>query len=277
LIPTFELPNGTRLQDEIRAEAWSGFVLCALQPVEKGMVSSDFFITLSEASSSRYEHLREHHVVIGRVAEDSENALRRLSDAFVDEQNRPLLDIRLRKTVVLVYPPGFRRPTLSEIEACRGKVSDPNLDVPPVEWDQIEERPSIFSDIKTTAEQDPSRQARLLAENRAVKLEILGQLSSADAKPKENVLFVCKLNPVTTSKNLNLIFSRFGEIVECEVKRDSKTKESLGYAFIEFKEKANCEEAYRKMQDVVVDGRRIRVDFSQSEGKKSSNVYLDIA
>lgn len=31
-------------------------------------------------------------------------------------------------------------------------------------------------------------------------------------KPPENVLFVCKLNPVTREEDLELIFSKFGEI-----------------------------------------------------------------
>lgn len=31
-------------------------------------------------------------------------------------------------------------------------------------------------------------------------------------KPEDNVLFVCKLNPVTTDEDLEVIFSRFGTI-----------------------------------------------------------------
>lgn len=43
-------------------------------------------------------------------------------------------------------------------------------------------------------------------------LEMVGDLPHADIRPDENVLFVCKLNPVTTAEDLELIFSRFGEI-----------------------------------------------------------------
>jgi peptidyl-prolyl cis-trans isomerase-like 4 len=56
----------------------------------------------------------------------------------------------------------------------------------------------------------------------------------SDEKPPDNVLFVCKLNPVTTDEDLEMIFSQCGEIVECEVIRDRRTKASLQYAFIEF-------------------------------------------
>ncbi len=42
-------------------------------------------------------------------------------------------------------------------------------------------------------------------------------------KPPVEVLFVAKLNPVTTDDDLELIFSRFGPIKECAIIRDFKT------------------------------------------------------
>lgn len=100
-------------------------------------------------------------------------------------------------------------------------------------------------------------------------------------KPPENVLFVCKLNPITTEEDLEIIFSRFGEIkrykqltynsdsrsYSCEVIKDWKTGESLCYAFIEFASRDQCENAYFKMDNVLIDDRRIHVDFSQSVSK----------
>ena len=50
------------------------------------------------------------------------------------------------------------------------------------------------------------------ASARALTLEIIGDIASANLKPPENILFVCKLNPVTRDEDLELIFSRFGEI-----------------------------------------------------------------
>jgi len=101
----------------------------------------------------------------------------------------------------------------------------------------------------------------------------VGDLPFAEVKPPENVLFVCKLNPVTRDEDLELIFSRFGPIVRCacrgapctasappshvyrarrlahaccacsaQVIRDYKSGESLCYAFIEFENKEDCEE-----------------------------------
>jgi len=41
----------------------------------------------------------------------------------------------------------------------------------------------------------------------------VGDIPDADIKPEDNVLFVCKLNPVTTEEDLEIIFSRFGKIL----------------------------------------------------------------
>jgi peptidyl-prolyl cis-trans isomerase-like 4 len=98
-------------------------------------------------------------------------------------------------------------------------------------------------------------------------LEMVGDIPDAEAKPPENVLFVCKLNPVTTDEDLEIIFSRFGAICSCEVIRDQKTGDSLQYAFIEFENEEDCTKAYFKMDNVLIDDRRIHVDFSQSLAK----------
>lgn len=43
----------------------------------------------------------------------------------------------------------------------------------------------------------------------------VGDIPDADIKPPDNVLFVCKLNPVTQDQDLEIIFSRFGPIKRC--------------------------------------------------------------
>ncbi len=117
------------------------------------------------------------------------------------------------------------------------------------------------------------------AQASALTLEMVGDLPFANVRPPENVLFVCKLNPVTRDEDLELIFSRFGTIISCQVIRDKKTGDSLQYAFIEFDKREEAEQvsdlqssftskglneisqAYFKMQNVLVDDRRIWVDL----------------
>lgn len=105
------------------------------------------------------------------------------------------------------------------------------------------------------------------AKTKSIILETLNDLPDADLKPPENVLFVCKLNSVTTERDLETIFSVYGSIKKCDVIRDWRTGQSLQYAFIEYETKAACEEAYFKMDNALIDDRRIHVDFSQSVSK----------
>lgn len=135
----------------------------------------------------------------------------------------------------------------------------------------------------TQEEQHEKLRREREARAQALTLEIVGDLPYAEVKPPENVLFVCKLNPVTEGQespqvfhrlqarlttyldeDLDLIFSRFGKIISCEVIRDKRTGDSLQYAFIEFEDQKACEQAYFKMQGVLIDDHRIHVDFSQS-------------
>ena len=76
---------------------------------------------------------------------------------------------------------------------------------------------------------------------------------------------------MSSDEDLNLIFSRFGKILSCEVIRDKRTGDSLQYAFIEFEHQKDCEQAYFKMQGVLIDDHRIHVDFSQSVSKLSDS------
>lgn len=71
---------------------------------------------------------------------------------------------------------------------------------------------------------------------------MIGDIPFAAVRPPENILFVCKLNPVTMDEDLELIFSRFGKILSCEVVRDKKSGDSLQYAFIEFDEQDSAEQ-----------------------------------
>jgi hypothetical protein len=71
---------------------------------------------------------------------------------------------------------------------------------------------------------------------------MIGDIPFAAVRPPENILFVCKLNPVTADEDLELIFSRFGKILSCEVVRDKKSGDSLQYAFIEFDEQDSAEQ-----------------------------------
>ncbi|XP_039495598.1 peptidyl-prolyl cis-trans isomerase sig-7 [Drosophila santomea] len=229
--------------------------MLSLVSAGKNLVGSQFFLTLGENLTS----LDGNHCVIGEVVEGHE-VLRKLNDAIVDDSFRPYQDIRITHTVVLEDP--FPNP--------RG-LQAPSRSPSPSAERLINGRIAADEDIDDTDGMTAEELQEMLAEReakaRATILEIVGDLPDADMAPPENVLFVCKLNPVTTDDDLEIIFSSFGVLKGCEVIRDRKTGDSLQYAFVEFEEQKSCEAAYFKMDNVLIDDRRIHVDFSQSVSK----------
>ena len=224
---------------------------------DERVASSQFLITLGE----NIDQLDGKAAIFGEVVEGFD-ALEKINAAFIDHSGRPLQDIRLLHTVVLDDP--FDDPP--------GLIEPPESPVP-----SAEQRATvrIAHDEVLEENNDPEQLEKLRRERearaQALTLELIGDLPFAEVTPPEQTLFVCKLNPVTRDEDLELIFSRFGKILSCEIIRDKKTGDSLQYAFIEFGNKEDCERAYFKMQGVLIDDHRIHVDFSQSVSKLSAD------
>nr|SVE91872.1 EOG090X0971 [Daphnia sinensis] len=226
--------------------------LLSMVNVGDNMLGSQFFITLGD----NLDFLDKEHCVFGEVVE-GHDALLNINEAICDENHIPYQDIRITHTVILDDP--FPDPPGLEIPIHSPEPTKEMLDSGRIAADED------INDMEgKTAEEIEELIAEKEAKARATILEMVGDLPSVDAAPPENVLFVCKLNPVTTDDDLMIIFSRFGKIVNCEIIRDRQTMNSLQYAFIEFDNPKSCEDAYFKMDNVLIDDRRIHVDFSQS-------------
>ncbi|KAJ3721288.1 cyclophilin-like domain-containing protein [Lentinula raphanica] len=242
-----------------------GTVSMAVAPAsENGTLSgcaSQFFVTLADNT----DYLDGVHAVFGHVVEGLET-LDKLNDVFVGKDFRPMKDVRIRHVVILddPYPDP---PGLESLIPTSPPTKPP--DAGSNSFFGIGEDEDPLSTLPEEEEERIRREAA--AKSSALTLEMVGDLPFANVRPPENVLFVCKLNPVTRDEDLELIFSRFGTIMSCQVIRDKKTGDSLQYAFIEFDKREDAEQAYFKMQNVLVDDRRIWVDFSQSVAK--SNAY----
>lgn len=174
---------------------------------------SQFIITLG----TDIDFLDGKAAIFGTVVEGFD-ALDKINNAYVDDKGRPLKDIRILHTVVLddpyddpaglVEPPESPVPSAAQLATVR------------VAYDEsLEEE----TDPEALEKVRREREARA----QALTLEMVGDLPFAEVAPPENVLFVCKLNPVTQDEDLELIFSRFGKIVSCEVIRDKRTGDSL--------------------------------------------------
>ncbi|WKX92685.1 hypothetical protein Q1695_010597 [Nippostrongylus brasiliensis] len=220
------------------------------------MLGSQFFITLGE----NLDYLDDKHTIFGQVTEGLDT-LEKLNEQLCDGDHKPYRDVRIAHTIVLddpfedppriKYPRRSPSPTFEMLVQTNKIALDENID--DYEGKTAEE---VAEEIK---KRDMAEQAQIL--------EMIGDLKHADEAPPDNVLFVCKLNPVTTDEDLEIIFSRFGKIIKCEVIRDRRSQQSLQYAFIEFEDPKSCEQAFFKMDNVLIDDRRIHVDFSQSVAK----------
>ena len=200
------------------------------------MFGSQFLITLADNQESLDAG---QHCVFGKIVEGLE-ILETLNETICDHDNRPYqgnytnlyslllstllpvfcfkprlhrtnliyiyIDIRITHTVVLEDPfpdpPGLEIPDRSPEPSSEMKVSS---------------RIGADEDLDDTEGLTERQMAELMAEKeakaQATILEMVGDLPEADCAPPENVLFVCKLNPVTTDDDLEIIFSRFGKVV----------------------------------------------------------------
>lgn len=222
---------------------------------------SQFIITLSD----KLDHLdKQGHTVFGQVVEGLD-VLEKINKTLIDDRDHPYRDICISHTIILDDP--YHDPSF-----ISRRVLQPSPDIPDYLIDSS--RVGIYDDLDQNEGMTDEEFARELeakeAQERAILLEIMGDLPSADAKPPENILFICKLNPITEEVDLERIFSRFGKINSVNIVKDPKSGQSLQYGFIEFDKKDDCERAYLKMDNVLLDDRRIHVDFSQSvlKGKR---------
>lgn len=224
---------------------------------------SQFFITLA----NNLDYLdKQSHTVFGHIVEGLD-IITAMNDTLVDNKHCPYKDICISHTIIIDDP--FTDPPYIKDMIHRKSPDIPNYLVD-------SERVGIYDDLtvdssKTDAQIQSELEAKD-AEEKAILLEMLGDLPHADAKPPENVLFICKLNPITEENDLERIFSRFGKIKSVNIIRDPKTGHSLQYGFIEYDNKEDCEKAYLKMDNVLLDDRRIHVDFSQSIAKQRRNI-----
>jgi peptidyl-prolyl cis-trans isomerase-like 4 len=218
----------------------------------KNLNGSAFYITLPEIP---LESLDNKHTVFGQVTEGLDT-LERINAVAIDGDCNPLQKITLIRTIIIHDPfvdlPGqvqyLNKTNLVNLNDRENRIEE--------KWSPGNN--TSFSNKKI----DKLRQKE--TESKKILLEMIGDLPTAEAKPPNNVIFVCKLNPLTSEEDLELIFSQCGKVTSCEIVRDPISGESLNYCFISFEGAAACELAFFKMNNVIIDHRRVKVDFSQS-------------
>jgi len=242
---------------------------------ELGAYGSQFFFTLR---GDDLTHLDEGlHCVVGEVAEGLD-VLEKLGALYLDDTGRPWQDARVRSSHVLDDPWGVAAEALPEAADESAEEETTGGVIAPPAAETIGARVPYGAKPLDDSLGDPEERARLEADKKAKSqaqvLEMIGDLPHADVEVPKNEIFIAKLNKVTEDRDLEIIFSRFGKIQSCDVVRDWKTGDSLNFAFIAFEDERAAVEAYKKMNNVLIDDSRVKVDFSQSVAKIWSRYTL---
>lgn len=261
---------------------------------KKGLVStanlgsnlnnSLFFITLTDNHIHQFDN---KHTIFGIVAEGLE-VLDKLNKVICDpSNNKPLQNIRILKAIVLDDP-------FPDDEILDLIPNNSPLIVKDIEYDLLEilnkENDSVnkSNGLKSMIKNNELRSKEMalnLLENNINKpnnkqnsfdtnLNKTNETNIEQSKLNDaNTIFVGNLNPLTQEEGLIDIFSKLGTIINCEIIKDKFNKISKGFAFIKFKNKSNCEEAVFKMNNAIIDDRKIKVDFSyrQTNGNDIKN------
>jgi hypothetical protein len=99
---------------------------------------------------------------------------------------------------------------------------------------------------------DPDREQRL-------RLKLLGDTAQVSSNSLQTrTVFLARLSPHTTASSLRLLFTRFGTVTDCRVNPDKRI------AFVSMSRVEECDEAVRRMNGVVIDDCRVRVDYAHS-------------
>jgi len=163
---------------------------------DERVAASQFIVTTGDD----LDFLDGKAAIFGRVVEGFDT-LEKINDAFCDDKGRPLKDIRIRHTIVLDDP--FDDPP---------SLAEPPESPLPTKAQLATVRIAYDEEVEEAQDEEAAEKARREREARAqaLTLEMVGDLPFAEVKPPENVLFVCKLNPVTQGSSLAiLLFMKF--------------------------------------------------------------------
>lgn len=126
-----------------------------------------------------------------------------------------------------------------------------------------ESPPSPRALIQTTAIQAGAFPDAVFPGEGSVKRSRMGrEPREGDSKVNNSKLFVGGLAWATTDETLQRAFSSHGEVTESRVVMDRTTGRSRGFGFVTFAAADSAKKARDAMDNAVLDGRNIRVDFA---------------
>lgn len=92
----------------------------------------------------------------------------------------------------------------------------------------------------------------------------MAQQPQQQQQQQKHDIFVGNLAFNTTEEQLHQAFSEIGRVIKVRLVTDMETGKPRGFAFVEFEDPQAALSAIRNMNDYEINGRRIRVNFSNS-------------
>ena len=93
---------------------------------------------------------------------------------------------------------------------------------------------------------------------------------SEPAECTHGKIFVGSLPFQASSEDVSKLFSRFGEVIGVNLRRDRNTGKLKGFGFVTFSTKESSEEAINVMNGYVFMGRQLTVNHADKRGSPSS-------
>ncbi|KAI4311760.1 hypothetical protein MLD38_036631 [Melastoma candidum] len=84
---------------------------------------------------------------------------------------------------------------------------------------------------------------------------------SEDASNPGNNLYVTGLSTRVTASDIEKFFSREGKVLECNLVKDPRSKESRGFAFVTMESNKDAERCIKYLNHSVLEGRLITVEM----------------
>ena len=253
-------------EQEDRFHAFGVVMSAGLDP------SGDYIVTIGTCRNrTKLRSLIESSGSIIGIVRASDETLQRFTNEKLVCTNlnlKPVWHLSIRAARLVVQPSGFSswyRDLIAGSDLCaRLNASierrNASLEVKGLTFDA---KCKALAARKSASTEAPGARVQAMPVERSV-LRTFAKRKRDDrtaAFVEDRTVFVTLLHPDTTAENVKIFFTQFGAITQCVVPKDKVTGASLQYAFVEFSDVASCEMAYKRANGVMIDGRRIKVDF----------------
>ncbi|XP_046850273.1 serine/arginine-rich splicing factor 10-like [Xenia sp. Carnegie-2017] len=92
-------------------------------------------------------------------------------------------------------------------------------------------------------------------------------MSGRYARPPNSSLFIRNVHPDTRPEDLRRIFGKYGRIQDVYIPCDYYTKKVRGFAYVQFEDIRDAEDALYYLDRVLVLGRELEVQFAEGDRK----------